>query len=129
MRSTSTSSSPSAAGDGLGHLDDERGVLAGVAVALDERGGQRLDDVRLGAEGVHAALGRAGRGAGAAVGAGAIQPAGGGGQQALDRGAGAMRGDAGRDGDEARARDVAALELGDEPLAAGARAAQAACRA
>ena len=71
-------------GDGPGHVDDDRGVLAGVAVALDERGGQRLDDVRLGAERVHAAVGRAGRGAGAAVGAGAIQPAGGGGQQALD---------------------------------------------
>ena len=93
-------------GDGLGHVDDEGGVLAGVAVALDERGGQRLDDVRLGAEGVDAALGRARRGAGAAVGAGAVQAARGGGQQALDRGAGAVRGDAGRDGDEARARDV-----------------------
>ena len=100
-------------------------MLARVAVALDERGGERLDDVRLGAEGVDAALGRAGRGAGAAVGAGAIQAACGGGQQALDRGAGAMRGDAGGDGDEARARDVAAVELGDQPLAACARAGQA----
>ena len=34
-----------------------------------------------------------------------------------------MRGDAGRDGDEARAWDVGALELGDETLAAGACAA------
>ena len=55
----------------------------------------------------------------------AIEAASGGGQQALDRGAGAVRGDAGGDGDEARARDLAAVELGDEPLAARARAAQA----
>jgi hypothetical protein len=78
---------PEGARDGLGHLDDEGGVLARVAVALDQGGGQRLDDVRLGAEGVDAALGGPGRGAGAAVGAGAIQATGGGGQQALDRGA------------------------------------------
>jgi hypothetical protein len=43
------------------------------------------------------------------------------GQQPLDRGAEAVRGDAGRDGDEARARDVGAVEVGDEALAAGAR--------
>ena len=79
-------------------------------------------------KGFDAALGGR-RGAGAAVGAGAIEAAGGGGQQALDRGAGAVRRDAGRDGDEARARDLAAVELGDEPLAAGARAAQARARA
>ena len=116
-------------GDGPGHVDDHRGVLARVAVALDECGGQRLDDVRLGAEGVHAAAGRAGRGAGAAVGAGAIQPAGGGGQQALDRGARAMGGHPGRDGDEAGVRDVVALELGDQALAADARATRPSCRA
>ena len=116
---------PEGGRDGLGHLDDEGGVLAGVAVALEEGGRERLDDVRLGAEGVDAALGGTGCGAGAAVGAGAIEAAGGGGQQALDRRAGAVRRDAGRDGDEARARDLAAVELGDEPLAAGARAAQA----
>jgi hypothetical protein len=109
---------PEGGRDGLGHLDDEGGVLAGVAVALEEGGGERLDDVRLGAEGVDAALRRAGCGAGAAVVAGAIQAGAGGGQQALDRGAGAVRRDAGRDGDEARARDLAAHRAGDEALAA-----------
>ena len=117
------SSRPSPSATVAGHVDDDGGVLAGVAVALHERGGQRLDDVRLGAERVHAALGRACRGACAAVGACAVQPARGGGQQALDGGAGAMGRHPGRHGDEARVRDVGALELRDEPLAADARAA------
>jgi hypothetical protein len=99
-------------------------VLAGVAVALDEGGRQRLDDVRLGAEGIDAALGWARGGAGAAVGARSIQAAGGGGEEALDGRPWAVGGHAGRDRDESGAGDVGALEAGDEPLAARAHARQ-----
>ena len=110
-------------GDRPGHVDDEGRVLAGVAVALDEGGGQRLDDVGLGAEGVDAALGRPGGGAGAAVGTGAIQPARGRGQQALDRRAEAMRSDAGRTVMNPAHGISVPSSSGDEALAAGARAA------
>ena len=107
------------AGDGPGHLDDRRRVLARVAVALEERRREGLDDRRVGRVGVLDPLLERRRGAGAAQRPRAVEAVAGGHEELVDRAAGQVHGDAGGDGDEAGAGLLAALQLGQQALAAG----------
>ncbi len=106
-------------GHGARHLDDGLGVLAGVAVTLEQRRGEGLDHRGVGGVGVVDAVGQADRRAGAAERPGAVEAAGARGEEIVEGHALLVHGDAGRHGDEAGAGDVAGLELGDQALAAG----------